>query len=131
MAENQEQETTITKLYETIVLQQANILYSKTQLISKVVREFPLNNFPVKLYGLKDLLNGIEDLNIKFRYKVMVYRYLKQQGIPRIKVQSLIRYRRKDLEDIAVFSLPLAVDKKRIISNIEKFLLIPRKEELR
>lgn len=131
MAENQEKETTITKLFENIALQQANILYSKTKLISKVVREFLLNNFPVKLYSLKDLLNGIEDLNIKFRYKVMVYRHLKQQGIPRIKVQSLIRYRREDLEDIAVFSLPLAVDKKRIISNIEKFLLIPRKEELR
>ncbi|MGA4466000.1 hypothetical protein ACPA2L_25680 [Bacillus bombysepticus] len=131
MAENQEKETTITKLFETIALQQANILYSKTQLMNKAIKEFPLSNFPVKLYSLKDLLDGIEDLNIKFRYKVLVYRYLKQQGIPRIKVQSLIRYRREDFEDIAVFSLPLAVDKKRIISNIEKSLLIPRKEELR
>ncbi|USP55940.1 hypothetical protein J2N67_006189 (plasmid) [Bacillus thuringiensis] len=122
MVENQEQETTITKLYETIALQQTNILYSKTQLMNKVVKEFPLSNFSVKLYSLKDLLDGIEDLNIKFRYKVMVYRYLKQQGIPRIKVQSLIRYRREDLEDTAVFSLPLVVDKERLISNVEKFL---------
>ncbi|MCR6856615.1 hypothetical protein P5G86_24095 [Paenibacillus jamilae] len=122
MAENQEQETTITKLFETIVLQQANILYSKTQLMNKVVKEFPLSKLPVKLYSLKDLLDGIEDLNIKFRYKVLVYRYLKQQGIPRIKMQSLIRYRREDLEDTAVFSLPLVVDKERLISNVEKFL---------
>jgi len=122
MAENQEQETTITKLFETIALQHTNILYSKTQLMNKVVKEFPLSNFPVKLYSLKDLLGGIEDLNIKFRYKVMVYRYMKQQGIPRIKIQSLIRYRREDLEDTAVFSLPLVVDKERIISNVEKFL---------
>ncbi|MEC3195734.1 hypothetical protein P9Z84_24010 [Bacillus cereus] len=122
MVEGQEQETPITKLFESIALQQANILYSKTQLMNKAVKGFPLSNFPVKLYSLKDLLEGIEDLNIKFRYKVMVYRYLKQQGIPKIKMQSLIRYRREDLEDTAVFSLPLVVDKKRIISNVEKFL---------
>ncbi|MEB8861012.1 hypothetical protein P4H06_32730 [Bacillus cereus] len=122
MAENQEQETTITKLFETIAIQQANILYSKTQLMNKVVKEFSLSKLPVKLYSLKDLLDGIEDLNIKFRYKVLVYRYLKQQGIPRIKMQSLIRYRREDLEDTAVFSLPLVVDKERLISNVEKFL---------
>ncbi|MCU5578285.1 hypothetical protein [Bacillus wiedmannii] len=112
MAENQEQETTITKLFETIALQQTNILYSKTQLMNKVVKEFSLSNLPVKLYSLKHLLDGIEELNIKFRYKVLVYRYLKQQGIPRIKMQSLIRYRREDLEDTAVFSLPLVVDKE-------------------
>ncbi|MDA1618936.1 hypothetical protein PDK03_20500 [Bacillus cereus group sp. TH204-1LC] len=35
---------------------------------------------------------------MKFRYKVMVYRYLKSQGIPKIQMQSLIRYRKEDLE---------------------------------
>jgi hypothetical protein len=100
-------------MFEIIALQQTNLLYSKIELMNKVVKEFAVSEFPVKLYSLKDLLDGIEDLNIKFRYKVMVYRYLKQQGIPKIKVQSLIRYRKEDLENKAVFSLPLVVDKKR------------------
>lgn len=49
---------------------------------------------------------------MKFRYKVKVYRYLKQQGISKIKIQSLIRYRREDIESAADFSLPLVVDKE-------------------
>ncbi|BCC09555.1 MULTISPECIES: helix-turn-helix domain-containing protein [Bacillus cereus group] len=59
---------------------------------------------------------------MKFQYKVTFYRYLKQQGIPKIKVQSLIRYRKEDLENTAVFSLPLVVDKKEILSSVEKIL---------
>lgn len=109
-------------MYETIALQQTNLLYSKTELMNKDVKEFEISEFPVKLYSLKDLLDGIEDLNIKFRYKVIVYRYLKQQGIPKIKVKSLIRYRREDLENTAVFSLPLVVDKKEILLSVEKIL---------
>ncbi|OIX13986.1 hypothetical protein BMT18_31875 [Bacillus thuringiensis serovar aizawai] len=64
-------------------------------------------------------MDGIEDLNMKFRYKVKVYRYLKQQGISKIKIQSLIRYRREDIESAADFSLPLVVDKEKLLSNIE------------
>ncbi|KXH80296.1 MULTISPECIES: hypothetical protein [Bacillus] len=122
LARNQEKETTTSKMFETIALQQTNTLYSKTELMNKVVKEFVVSEFPIKLYSLKDLLDGIEDLNIKFRYKVMVYRYLKQQGVPKIKVQSLIRYRREDLENTAVFSLPLVVDKKEMLSSIEKII---------
>ncbi|HHB1656027.1 TPA: hypothetical protein ACOQ0H_005296 [Bacillus cereus] len=122
LARNQEKETTTSKMFETIALQQTNTLYSKTELMNKVVKEFVASEFPIKLYSLKDLLDGIEDLNIKFRYKVMVYRYLKQQGVPKIKVQSLIRYRREDLENTAVFSLPLVVDKKEMLSSIEKII---------
>ncbi|MED1169649.1 hypothetical protein P4U42_26215 [Bacillus paranthracis] len=64
----------------------------------------------------------MEDLKMKFRYKVMVYRYLQSQGIPKIQIQSLIRYRKEDLEKTAVFSLPLVVDKEEILSNVERFL---------
>ncbi|MGG0360248.1 hypothetical protein ABEY57_20625 [Bacillus tropicus] len=119
---NQEKKTTTSKMYETIALHQVKTLYSEVELKSKVIREFAVSEFPVKLYSLKDLLDGIEDLNIKFRYKAIVYRYLKQQGIPKIKVKSLIRYRKEDLENTAVFSLPLAVDKKEILSRVEKKL---------
>jgi len=77
---------------------------------------------PVNLYSLKELVEDIEDLNMKFRYKVMVYRYLKSQGIPKIQMQSLIRYRKEDLEKKAVFSLPLVVDKKEILLSVEKNL---------
>ncbi|WP_157418900.1 helix-turn-helix domain-containing protein [Bacillus cereus] len=122
MSKNQEKNSTTSKMYETIALQQVKSLYSEAELKDKVVREFMVGEFPVKLYSLKDLLDGIEDLNISFRYKVMVYRYLKQQGIPKMKIQSLIRYRREDLESIAVFSLPLVVDKKKILSWVEKIL---------
>ncbi|PFB14627.1 hypothetical protein [Bacillus cereus] len=59
---------------------------------------------------------------MKFRYKVMVYRYLESKGIPKIQIQSLIRYRREDLEKTAVFSLPLVVDKKEILLSVEKNL---------
>ncbi|BCC32747.1 hypothetical protein bcgnr5378_65490 [Bacillus cereus] len=37
-------------------------------------------------------------------------------------IQSLIRYRREDLENTAVFSLPLVVDKKEILLRVEKNL---------
>ncbi|MGH0589656.1 hypothetical protein ACQVQY_26985 [Bacillus mycoides] len=123
IAKNQEKKTTTSKMYETIALQQVNALYSETELMNKVVKDFALNELPVKLYSLKDFLDGIEELNMKFRYKVMVYRYLKQQGIPKIKIQSLIRYRREDLESTAIFSLPLLVDKNEMLSNVESFLI--------
>ncbi|MDX5960323.1 hypothetical protein SIL04_22740 [Bacillus cereus group sp. BfR-BA-00331] len=119
LAKNQEKKTTTEKMYETIALQQANLLYSETELTNPVIKEFKVSEFPIKLYSLKDLLDGIEDLNMKFRYKVKVYRYLKQQGIPKIKIQSLIRYRREDIESAADFSLPLVVDKEKLLSNIE------------
>ncbi|MGR9632780.1 hypothetical protein ACU82A_00465 [Bacillus cereus] len=122
ISKNQEKNTTTSKMYETIALQQVDSLYSEAELKSNAVREFVVVEFPVKLYSLKDLLDGIEDLKIRFRYKVMVYRYLKQQGIPKMKIQSLIRYRREDLESTAVFSLPLVVDKKEILSSVEKKL---------
>ncbi|MGE6599934.1 hypothetical protein [Bacillus proteolyticus] len=102
IAKNQEKKPTTSKMYETIALRQANLLYSKMELMNKAVNEFAVSELPVKLYSLKNLLDGIEELNMKFRYKVMVYRYLKQQGIPKIKIQSLIRYRREDLESTAI-----------------------------
>ncbi|WP_257128364.1 hypothetical protein [Bacillus wiedmannii] len=121
LAKKQEQKTT-TKMFETIALQQTSLLYSKTDLMNKVVKEFPVSELPMKLYSLKDLLDGIDDLNLKFRYKVSVYRYLEKQGIPKMKIQSLIRYRREDLENTAVYSLPLLVDKKEVLTSIEKML---------
>ncbi|AAS45087.1 MULTISPECIES: MerR family transcriptional regulator [Bacteria] len=122
LAKKQEQKTTTTKMFETIALQQTSLLYSKTDLMNKVVEEFPVSELPMGLYSLKDLLDGIDDLNLKFRYKVSVYRYLEKQGIPKVKIQSLIRYRREDLENTAVYSLPLIVDKKEILASIEKML---------
>lgn len=122
IAKNQERKTTTSKMFEIIALQQTNLLYSKIELMNKVVKEFAVSELPIKLYSLKDLLDGIEALNIKFRYKVLVYRYLEKQGIPKMKIQSLIRYRREDLENTAVFSLPLLVKKKEILSSIEKNL---------
>lgn len=121
-AEKQEEKTTVSKEFKDIALQQAKKIYSEAELKSKVTKEFAVSELPVKLYSLKELLEGIKDLNIKFRYKVLVYRYLKQQGIPKMKIQSLIRYRREDLENTAVFSLPLVVDKKVILSSVEKIL---------
>ena len=121
IAKSQERKTTTSKMFEIIALQQTNFLYSKTELMNKVVKEFAISEFPVKLYSLKNLLDGIEDLNMKFQYKVTFYRYLKQQGIPKIKVQSLIRYRKEDLENTAVFSLPLVVDKKKYYQVLKKF----------
>lgn len=122
LAGKQEQKTTTTKMFETIALQQTSLLYSKTDLMNKVVEEFPVSELPMGLYSLKDLLDGIDDLNLKFRYKVSVYRYLEKQGIPKMKIQSLIRYRREDLESTAVYSLPLVVDKKEVLTSIEKML---------
>lgn len=122
LARNQEKETTTSKMFETIALQQTSLLYSKTDLMNKVVKEFPVSELPMKLYSLKDLLDGMDDLNLKFRYKALVYRYLEKQGIPKMKIQSLIRYRREDLENIAVFSLSLLVEKKEMLSSIEKIL---------
>ncbi|MCU5743648.1 hypothetical protein [Bacillus cereus] len=39
-----------------------------------------------------------------------------------MKIQSLIRYRRENLENTTVFSLPLVVGEKEILSSIEKKL---------
>lgn len=81
-----------------------------------------LANSQQNLYSLKDLLDGIEDINMKFRYNVLVYRYLERQGIPKIKVLSLIQSRSEDIKNKAVFSLPILVDKKEILSSVDKFL---------
>ncbi|HHP1064541.1 hypothetical protein V5R22_30695 [Bacillus thuringiensis] len=113
LAKNQEKKTTTEKMYET------NATAGKSSIFGNRINEFKVSEFPIKLYSLKDLLDGIEDLNMKFRYKVKVYRYLKQQGISKIKIQSLIRYRREDIESAADFSLPLVVDKEKLLSNIE------------
>lgn len=118
----QEKETTVSKGFEDIALQQAKKLYSEAELKSKVNKKLAISELPVKLYSLKELVEGIEELNIKFRYKVLVYRHLESQGIPKIKIQSLIRYRREDLEKTAVFSLPLVVDKDEILLSVERFL---------
>ncbi|MEC3226092.1 hypothetical protein P9027_29685 [Bacillus thuringiensis] len=122
IVKKQEKETTVSKGFEDIALRQAKKLYSDAELKSKVTKELAISELPVKLYSLKELVEGIEDLNIKFRYKVLVYRHLESQGIPKIQMQSLIRYRREDLEKTAVFSLPLVVDKGETLSNVEKFL---------
>lgn len=45
---NQEQETTIAKVFETIVLQQVNLLYSKIELDNKIVREYEISEFSTK-----------------------------------------------------------------------------------
>ncbi|MDA2780807.1 hypothetical protein PDR89_15310 [Bacillus cereus group sp. Bc002] len=122
IVKKQEKKTTISQGFEDIALQQAKQLYSVAELKSRITKKLVISELPVKLYSLKELVEGIEDLNMKFRYKVMVYRYLQSQGIPKIQMQSLIRYRREDLEKTAVFSLPLVVDKEEILSNVERFL---------
>ena len=68
------------------------------------------------------MLNGIEELNMKFQYKVVVYRYLKKQGIPKLKLQSLVRYRHEDLKKVAVCSFPLAIEKEKLLSRLENIL---------
>lgn len=122
IVKNQEKEITVSKGFEYIVLQQAKKLYTEAELKTRVTRKIAISEFPVKLYSLKELVEGIEDLNMKFRYKVRVYRYLESQGIPKIQIKSLIRYRREDFKKIADFSLPLVVNKEEILSSVEKFL---------
>ncbi|MCU4863844.1 hypothetical protein OB981_27865 [Bacillus cereus] len=122
IVKKQEKKTTVSKGFEDIALQQAKKLYSEVELKSRATKKLEINELPVRLYSLKELVEGIEDLKMKFRYKVMVYRYLQSQGIPKIQIQSLIRYRKEDLEKTAVFSLPLVVDKEEILSNVERFL---------
>jgi hypothetical protein len=122
LVEKSDEKTNVSRLFETIVKQQVAKLYSPNELNSSLVRERKLSVESKQLYSLKDLLAGIEDWNLHFNYKVEVFRYLEKQGIPKLKFQTLIRYRIEDLEDKAVFSLPLVVDKKEILSHIEKFL---------
>jgi hypothetical protein len=121
LVEKSDEKTNVSSLFETIVKQQVAKLYSPNELNSSLVRERKLSVESKQLYSLKDLLAGIEDWNLHFNYKVEVFRYLEKQGIPKLKFQTLIRYRIEDLEDKAVFSLPLVVDKKEILSHIEKF----------
>jgi len=64
-------------------------MYSKIQLKNKRVKTVVVNEVPGELYSLKDLLEGIENLHLKFKYKVLVYRYIEVKGIPKIKIQSL------------------------------------------
>lgn len=122
LVEKSDEKTNVSRLFETIVKQQVAKLYSPNELNSSLVRERKLSVESKQLYSLKDLLAGIEDWDLHFNYKVEVFRYLEKQGIPKLKFQTLIRYRIEDLEDKAVFSLPLVVDKKEILSHIEKFL---------
>ncbi|MED1169181.1 hypothetical protein P4U42_23765, partial [Bacillus paranthracis] len=98
IVKKQEKKTTVSKGFEDIALQQAKKLYSEVELKSRATKKLEINELPVRLYSLKELVEGIEDLKMKFRYKVMVYRYLQSQGIPKIQIQSLIRYRKEDLE---------------------------------
>lgn len=122
LVEKSDEKTNVSRLFETIVKQQVAKLYSPNELNSSLVRERKLDVESKQLYSLKDLLAGIEGWDLHFNYKVEVFRYLEKQGIPKLKFQTLIRYRIEDLEDKAVFSLPLVVDKKEILSHIEKFL---------
>ncbi|HFK1495035.1 TPA: hypothetical protein ACGXKS_005671 [Bacillus cereus] len=122
MAKNSKNKTTISEAFETVAVQQAKKIYSKLALESKDIKKTKINNFPTKLYSLKDLLDGIEELNMKFQYKVVVYRYLKKQGIPKVKLHSLVRYRQEDLRKVADCSFPLAIEKEKLLSSLENIL---------
>lgn len=118
LVEKSDEKTNVSRLFESIVKK----LYSPTEFNSSLVRECKLDAISKQLYSLKDLLAGIDAWDLHFNYKVEVFRYLEKQGIPKLKFQTLIRYRIEDLEDTALFSLPLGVDKKEMLSNIEKYL---------
>ncbi|KIQ87413.1 hypothetical protein RW25_15810 [Bacillus sp. L_1B0_8] len=122
IAKNSKNKTTISEAFETVAVQQAKKTYSKSVLESKDVKKIEISNFPTKLYSVKDLLDGIEELNMKFQYKVVVYRYLKKQGIPKVKLHSLVRYRQEDLRKVADCSFPLAIEKEKLLSSLENIL---------
>ncbi len=119
IAENQEKKTTTIEAFQKIATKKVKDLYSKIELQDKKVKTVVVSEMPVKLYSLKDFLEGIKDLNLQFRYKATVYQYLQAKGIPKIKVQSLVRYRREDLEENVDIAFPLIVDKERLLSAIE------------
>lgn len=120
IAKNQEKKTTTIETFQEIATKKVNDLYLKIQLQNKCVKNVVVSEMPVKLYSLKDFLEGIKDLNLQFSYKVTVYKYLQAKGIPKIKVQSLVRYRREDLEENVDGAFPLGVDKVKLISVIEE-----------
>ncbi|PEY47891.1 hypothetical protein CN348_24300 [Bacillus cereus] len=122
MAKSSKNKTTISEVFEKVAVQQAKKIYSKSALESKDIKKVEVSNFPTKLYSVKDLLNGVEELNMKFQYKVIVYRYLKKQGIPKVKLHSLVRYRHEDLKKVADCSLPHAIEKGKLLSCLENIL---------
>lgn len=119
IAKNQEKEMTTLEAFRKIATKQVNRMYSKIELKDKRVENVVVNEMPVELYSLKDFLEGIEDLHLKFKYKVLVYRYLEGKGVPKIKVQSLVRYRKEDVKQAVDMSFPLIVDREKLLLAIE------------
>lgn len=119
IAKNQEKEMTTLEAFRKIATKQVNRMYSKIELKDKRVENVVVNEMPMELYSLKDFLEGIEDLHLKFKYKVLVYRYLEGNGVPKIKVQSLVRYRKEDVKQVVDMSFPLIVDRERLLLAIE------------
>ena len=103
-----------------IIKKHANELREKwpDNLPKKTVIE-SISQMPVELYSLKDLVE------IKFRYNMDAYRFINDYGIPKIKIGSLIRYRKEDIDngtDVAL-SWPLVFEIKRekMLQHLESF----------
>ncbi|CAM4407422.1 hypothetical protein BAMA_10360 [Bacillus manliponensis] len=109
-------------LFKSIAIEQAKNKYSSVDLEDRTVKKLPLSKFPEKLYSLKEIMEGKTDSELKFNYKMEFYRYIEKQGIPKIEFQSLIRYKKEDLEKKAVFLLPLTVVKGDLLEAVEEFI---------
>lgn len=104
------------KIYFELAQKATPTFYNDTS-----VRVEKMNKIPEQLYSLKDLTNN--KLNLAFNYNIEVYRFLKKKGVPKVSLQSLVRYRKEDLERDVVFTLPININKREFINLIEKDLL--------
>jgi hypothetical protein len=77
----------------------------------------PLGRTPKELLSIKDITN------LKFKYNIEAYRYIAKHAIPKIKVCSLVRYDREDVERKPAAILPVSVSKEAVLKWIEDQLM--------
>ena len=77
----------------------------------------PLGRTPKELLSIKDMTN------LKFKYNIEAYRYIAKHAIPKIKVCSLVRYDREDVERKPAAILPVSVSKEAVLKWIEDQLM--------
>ena len=58
----------------------------------------------------------------RFTYNIDAYRYIAKNGIPKIRLYSLVRYDREDVERKPAAILPVGVSKKSVLEWVEKQL---------
>ncbi|MBH8609117.1 hypothetical protein [Thermoactinomyces sp. CICC 10521] len=78
----------------------------------------PLGYTPKELLSLRDIVE-----TKMFNYNMESYRYIAKNAIPKIKLYSLVRYDRQDVERQPAAILPLGVSKKSVLNWIENQLM--------